>query len=822
MKSLLTNIRATSILLAFAMPLTLHAETSAGTDGGINLQTQNCGVYVTVAPHICRNVDDDQTPDSEQYEQWDIDHIPSDGENDLKTITITGTAGPTGGTMTLEILAGGDKINGIFWKDGSKEEQEYRLSWSVPANSSRSETLYIEGYANSAASKDVKFKGTINCPAGTVGSVNYSAASATDFAETAVYEIDLDIDSLNDNGYAAEGYTDDEDRIEASEKEENGVIKPGKVVISGINADTDGDGTPDFADLQSPGQRFVPVRVTLKEPFDPSKAYVRFDYTESKPEESEKGWTVTGTGAFGDPKIHTLHTGGMRLWKKDAASRTAEDFVKPDEDLAWTSIADGNSRTKILYLEYVDKATPAAAGRQTINITASSEKPESASESTSESASEDIATCEDKIVTTLVPMKLNGLDRYVEGRIPMAAMDMIGGISQLSLQFVSSTETHGSFNGLAGAHFYGREEDIASDAEIAAFPGGSLDPRQYDDSAQDTVFWIDNGEMVFATTFDSASAIQVEVIKGGELLGSVGYKLTPNTEFSELINIIDDVLGQIPLGDEPPLLLPPGGQPPALLPALAESVQPSQMLRFGFFDKLLRRNLVTKVAGAVFNKVKEHVVRGAVIVATAAIEAVKTNLIFGQGFVLGLWAGVKEDALAVWDTVKVLYSLTTNPVETCASFRRAFNEMLGITWDEFKQIPGKLIDQFIADSEAKIAWAMPEDGDNTRNLIVYIAGYSTGYITEKVGLAILTGGTSAAISGAVKSANLAAKFVKIIKLVRGGDKLLEAANIAAEAVKAANATKTKLFRRMSQFAKDKTGITTLQKHLDAVIKACPS
>ena len=123
MKSLLTNIRATSILLAFAMPLTLHAETSAGTDGGINLQTQNCGVYVTVAPHICRNVDDDQSPDSEQYEQWDIDNIPSDGEDDLKTITITGTAGPTGGTMTLEILAGGDKINGIFWKDVSKEEQ---------------------------------------------------------------------------------------------------------------------------------------------------------------------------------------------------------------------------------------------------------------------------------------------------------------------------------------------------------------------------------------------------------------------------------------------------------------------------------------------------------------------------------------------------------------------------------------------------------------------------------------------------------------------------------------------------------------------------
>ena len=95
------------------------------------------------------------------------------------------------------------------------------------------------------------------------------------------------------------------------------------------------------------------------------------------------------------------------------------------------------------------------------------------------------------------------------------------------------------------------------------------------------------------------------------------------------------------------------------------------------------------------------------------------------------------------------------------------------------------------------------------------------YITEKVGLAILTGGTSAAISGVAQGANLAAKFVKIIQAVRGGTKLIDAAKVAADAVKAANATKTKLFRRMSQFAQDKAGITRLTLHLENVIKACP-
>jgi hypothetical protein len=292
--------------------------------------------------------------------------------------------------MTLQILAGGDKIDNTLWKDAVKEERQYQLSWPVPANSSRSEKLYIEGFANSAGIRDVKFKATIQCPAGTVGGINYAAASAHDNRETTVYEVDLDIDSLNDNGYAAEGYDDAEDRIEASEKEEYGVKKPGKIVVSGINADTDGDGTPDFADLETEGGKFVPVRVQLKEPFDPEKAYVRFDYTESKPEESQEGWTVTGAGTAEDPEVYTLHTGGMRLWKKDAPSRTADDFIPPDEDHPWTEIADGSSRTKTLYLEYVDKETPEAAGRQEITVT----------------AMEEDAECEDKVVATLLPVEV--------------------------------------------------------------------------------------------------------------------------------------------------------------------------------------------------------------------------------------------------------------------------------------------------------------------------------------------------------------------------------------------------------------------------------
>jgi hypothetical protein len=408
----------------------------------------------------------------------------------------------------------------------------------------------------------------------------------------------------------------------------------------------------------------------------------------------------------------------------------------------------------------------------------------------------------------------------VEARIPFAALESLGGVGRLSLQFLGKDngEIHGSFNGLAGAHIYAEEEEIASDGEIAAFPGGDLDPRQYDDAAQDTVFWRDGGDLVFATTFNEITPIVVQVVRDGEVVGEASHTMTEHAEFSELIDILDEVLSQIQPDSQPPVEPPLLGQPPLLL-ALGELTVSGQVSRFGFFDKVLKcRNLVTKCAGAAFNKVKEHVVRGAVIVTQAAITAVKMKVVFGQGFVLGLWAGVKEDALAVWDTVKVLYSLTTNPVETCASFRRAFDELLGITWEQFKEIPKKMVNQFIADSEANIAWAGP---DNDLGLYYYIAGFSTGYITEKVGLAILTGGASAAISGVAQGANLAAKFIKIIQAVRGGTKLINATSVALDAVKAANATKTKLFRRMSQFTNDKAGLTALKDRLDLRIRACP-
>jgi hypothetical protein len=390
MKSLSHSIRTTAFLLAFAMPLTLDAETSASSTGGINLSTTGCGIDLDAPKHICRNVDDDQPGPHEDHEKWDIDHAPSEGENDLRMLTITGVAGLNGGNMTLEVPDEAELGLIRFWKDPGKEEPAYQFSWEVDPFSYRQEEIWVEGYDVGK----VRFKAKMTC---------YPSEVKTTTATTKVHEIDLDIDSLNDNAdpYSADGYTDGEDRIEASEKELDGVKKPGKIIISVPNEDHDADATPDFADLEIAGKKFVPVRVTLKTPFKTDKTKVSFDFLESK---------FVASPPVGPPA--PLGKGGMRLWKKDAPLRQISDSIESKDardkliEHNWediiknAAVVSQDKREVILYIEYVDKEVPEAAGRKSIAVTAKEGEE-------GEEGEESAGQCEDQIMVTLLPVGVN-------------------------------------------------------------------------------------------------------------------------------------------------------------------------------------------------------------------------------------------------------------------------------------------------------------------------------------------------------------------------------------------------------------------------------
>jgi hypothetical protein len=301
-------------------------------------------------------------------------------------------------------------------KKGSSKKTTF--TFTVPIGRSATQTLYIEGIKHSDSLKDVKINARIEAPAGITPDPDNRPFRACSLdatpLEITVYQVDLDVDSNNDNAFDSEGFDDAEDKIEASEKEDaNGSKRPGKIVISSSQTNSDGDDVPDFADgfnlpftgtvnelaTVTEGLQFVPVQVELKEPFNPATAKVKFTYDPaSKPELSADGIGVIGAGTTEDPYIFHLNKGGMRLWKKKSTERTSGlavpngDFIPVGTEINWTDIATESSTPRLaqLYLEYVETSPPQPGGRRSIAVT----------------AREDYVECEDKVNATFVSFEV--------------------------------------------------------------------------------------------------------------------------------------------------------------------------------------------------------------------------------------------------------------------------------------------------------------------------------------------------------------------------------------------------------------------------------
>ena len=92
-------------------------------------------------------------------------------------------------------------------------------------------------------------------PSANDDSVDVSPYQAT----VAIPSVDVDIDSDNNNGTDAPARSEDEDRIE----ENVGPKEYGKFVMVNHN-DDDGDGKPDYADLENAKEgQFVPLVVEI-------------------------------------------------------------------------------------------------------------------------------------------------------------------------------------------------------------------------------------------------------------------------------------------------------------------------------------------------------------------------------------------------------------------------------------------------------------------------------------------------------------------------------------------------------------------------------
>ena len=413
MKPLLCHINYSLLNLTFIMLAPLAAaetKTSTQISQANNLASKDCGVVLSVPDFLERNVNDDQVAtDLTNYEKWDRDHVPSPAEKDLKEVTLSAKTGTDGGVLTLTVrgivAAITCPVSGstdtIYWSDTNKNNRypqanHTTLTWTIPgSNPNFSVVLYIEGVETSAAPADIKFVAELTCPGKT-------PIPAT--GETAVYEVDLDVDSENNNNLERKDFTQSEDEIEASEKSPK---KPGKYiwVNAGFSAN-DNDGTPGWADgfdsnpadtedNESRDFAFTPVSIELKEPFDPANAVITITYSASNPA------NVTSLPGNGTPEhsfTYTLppeqaeHPENLRLWTKDCAgSRVSTavtsngNFIPNGVPIPWSKLASG--KTAELFIEAVRPSK--TLGDTTIEI----------------SVTGNGATCKDKVNVTCVYFK---------------------------------------------------------------------------------------------------------------------------------------------------------------------------------------------------------------------------------------------------------------------------------------------------------------------------------------------------------------------------------------------------------------------------------
>jgi hypothetical protein len=339
-----------------------------------NVSAGNCGIGLKVPDYLCRNVDDNQTHGISGFEEWDIDHNPSLGDDDLRPVTISGSAGEYGATMFLSILDGGEKINGKFWEDAEKKKEQTQLNWYIPPNSMLKVTVYIEGYETSDAVNDVIIEAKVIC---TTSSGQLSPPKIV-HETTTVYEADLDVDSNNNEGLVFENGSPEEDKIEDSTGPSGHWQKrPGKIIM--VN-DGFGDDIPDWADgfISDPHNtatytcgspiQFVPMLLERKKPFT-KNCKVKFTYSASDPfgvKVIEKEGDKYGFPNY--EKYFTKPSGLVRIWIKnnDGTTRTQLSVVSPgsghyvptEVEIPWEDLSDGVVAK--LWIEAVDPSATLA------------------------------------------------------------------------------------------------------------------------------------------------------------------------------------------------------------------------------------------------------------------------------------------------------------------------------------------------------------------------------------------------------------------------------------------------------------------------------
>ncbi len=297
------------------------------------------------------NSDDD---DDDEVRDLEDDNVF--GDDDLQVLRIEIQSGLKEGKVTLDLDSGSGQLKAFDDKSKSMEF-EFPHTWELDSETVPG-VVWIEGTEKSTAERDVVVKITYE---------NDRGGMIEDLVKLTVIELDLDIDSSNDEGFLPPARNDDdEDLFEDSRK---GRSRPGKMIMANIN-DDDKDFIPDFADgfNRDPAEMkddvndeemFVPIVLEIPSFVDLNDLKIRLTYDEADPT------GVTRTLVPQDPMAITIPrfdpgSGSLRLWtengnvaRNSASVKNGGHYIPPGTYDAADLGFSGGKRECIFFVEGV-------------------------------------------------------------------------------------------------------------------------------------------------------------------------------------------------------------------------------------------------------------------------------------------------------------------------------------------------------------------------------------------------------------------------------------------------------------------------------------
>lgn len=442
-----------------------------------------------------------------------------------------------------------------------------------------------------------------------------------------------------------------------------------------------------------------------------------------------------------------------------------------------------------------------------------------------------------RYITTIEPFVINSADKYLCGNLPGFTFNPYhwynGMEEDQTIGIIFKNKQTGEeyrYDNFENVFVYegGLSEDLLNDDDILSEAEVSMNANSQR-LKQDVVFYRKNGRIHFRALFDTPGKIEISMLYNGQEItgpssdsngnplppetteGAIEWQLHADDNLGGLIDKLDAIVSNTWSDNRRDQELQQAlchGASELYITQLMENMNqgPSgPVVGDPGHPRLIsyqQRNLVIKMMMPVWEQLDHCYQNGQLInFEESMIAAAKGLIAMLKGYAEGMWSGLKSDLEGVKDSVVGIYKLVTEPAEVASSIKKSFSALREMTWNEWKGMPIKLIEDFLTKSEDSLPWKEPSGFE----IAAYVIGFTNGYLSEQIAITMATGGASKAAA----AGKFGTIIADLIKVARGLKKAL-----LKPATTLAKKAKTSLYRWHSQFARSPDAMRYLRKISD--------